>query len=117
MKKITALFPDNVEIDFTFLSKAVELKMETIADDKEPPKPARTAHRGSGGETMMVVAASHYTPEGVFTRDHMKAWLTLKKFNETSVSPAISRLKKDGLIRDLGAQKYQWKAPPPAGYK
>lgn len=113
MKKITATFPDSVELDFNFLAKAIDLKMETIEDTAPDKAKVGVKHRDPNMTTSECLI-KHYTPEGIFQRYTAQQWLRTAGFAESSISATTSVLKKAGLIRDLGGSKYQWiKAPDP----
>lgn len=115
MKKITATFPDDAAIDFNIFVGAIDLRVETIDNpsSKNEKSGVFAKHRDPNMTTSECIL-KHYTPAGMFTRYTAMQWLRVQGFAETSVSNGLHVLRKNGLIRDLGAGKYQWvKAPEP----
>lgn len=111
MRKLTILFPDEHPIgDLSdILAVAIDFRMETVPN-LEPLKRTQKPHvKHHDPETSTVkVLLSHYTPDGIFTKDLASKWLTEKGYAATSASPALSTLRKDEFIVDVAPKRYKW---------
>jgi len=101
MKRLTATFPDGAAIPLEALAAiAIDLKIETVG---EAAKPTRTLVRKSkNGKRMDEEVMSHFTPCGKFSIDLARKWITDVGFNPNSVSPCLSKLVRDGKLRQSG---------------
>lgn len=112
MKKITATIPSDAEIK-TILANLAAVAVKLSIEDDEPVK--KTRHRFSrkrSGKTTYSVIAEHFTPSGEFTRSDVAAWMEKAGYAPTGASAAMTPLKKEGLIEQIGVNRYRWVAKP-----
>lgn len=109
MKKITLVVPDGTSIgDLSeLMSIALEFKMETVTDPNKVRRVSFNKHVDKELSTQDCILA-HYTPEGTFTKQLVGKWLEEKGFKITSASPAITNLRRNGNLVDIGPGKYKW---------
>lgn len=104
MKKLIAMIPDDMLIPSEFIAQCVEFKIETVSQTGKSPRSRRVVP----GKTCTKVILEHFTPQGMFTRSIAQGWLTQHGYAETSVNSALHQLTKDGCVRKISHDRYQF---------
>lgn len=103
MKKLTAIFPDNVDINLGLIAKvATEVKIETLTNGKLPV----TRHHGL--EPVDGVIMKHFTPSGSFRSSMAEEWIMKEGYQAKSAYGALSDLVKLGKIERLHKGAYRF---------
>jgi len=63
------------------------------------------------GKSVVASIMGHFTPSGIFTATHAQAWVHQSGYNMHSASPALTALKKGGLIEQVGSGKFRFVRP------
>lgn len=111
MKKITILIPDDeaFEMSADMMKNVIEFHIERILENK--PKAFRQKVHRSKETTILQTIMAHYLAGGSFSRERGTIWLTEKGFAKTSLSAALSILKKMGFIEEVERHKYNFLKP------
>lgn len=136
MKKLVAIFHDDAVVDLNSIAKdAIKVFLYPVSDtdgeDKPsnqhqvttvtppaasavPPRDQPQAEKPKArkkrivGRTTLSTIMEHFTPSGTFRADQARTWLQALGYSRTSATPALSSLVKDGLIRRLGNDRFQF---------
>lgn len=114
MKKITILIPNDETVEFPpeLLTKMIEFHMETIPDYPDAVVRVKKPKHRIHGRTTRQVIMSHYAPAVSFKREVARKWLANEGFSPASASPAISSLRRDGFLKEIDHQLYQFQKAP-----
>lgn len=106
MKKITLVVPDTFDLAqlLTVATGATSVNVETMLEPVQVNnKPKRTHLYVPGMDTRQAIM-KHYLAGGFFSKQTAMKWMKEAGFNETSTSPAISRLITEGYITRSGTR-------------
>lgn len=72
---------------------------------------AKITVRKRNGDGVPQAVMSHYTPRGEFPTRVAEKWVQDAGYNPKSASPALTALKKNGLIEQVSLSKFRFLRP------
>ena len=108
MKKLTAVFDEDTDIDFEALAKisanAIEFRIEQCQNSKRR-RNVKTRHYNQD-ETAVDAIMEHATFGAEFTRESAERWVKAKGYRSTTAGPTLTGMERGGLVKKVGAKRY-----------